>query len=267
MGPLPQSDFPPPAYYLEPYNYELLLPISFAPSKARKSDEEARPTQERNVSAKRLKSQREPWKMASLFSEKSKYLGYEKANDLEASDASSSQADSTESSSTTGSIEKKSRIDARVISDAIIGLSDGMTVPFALTAGLSAIGDTRIVIYGGFAELCAGAISMGLGGYLGAKSEALVTLIPTLGGMNCILVWVRNEADRKQSLVQSNPGRNTPGGNPFSLHRRKQNPRHLLHLQCSRPFGVRTYHSSHLPIGVFHKAVSTRHTYIIPTAV
>ncbi|GAB7348658.1 hypothetical protein MBLNU459_g7025t1 [Dothideomycetes sp. NU459] len=62
-------------------------------------------------------------------------------------------------------------IDARVVSDAIIGLSDGLTVPFALTAGLSALGDTRVVIYGGTAELIAGAISMGLGGYLGAKSE------------------------------------------------------------------------------------------------
>merc|ERR1711939_1151641 len=63
------------------------------------------------------------------------------------------------------------RIDARVISDATIGLSDGLTVPFALTAGLSALGNTKVVIYGGFAELIAGAISMGLGGYLGAKSE------------------------------------------------------------------------------------------------
>ncbi|OJJ61038.1 hypothetical protein ASPSYDRAFT_42882 [Aspergillus sydowii CBS 593.65] len=62
-------------------------------------------------------------------------------------------------------------IDGRVISDAIIGLSDGMTVPFALTAGLSALGDTKVVVFGGFAELIAGAISMGLGGYLGAKSE------------------------------------------------------------------------------------------------
>lgn len=64
------------------------------------------------------------------------------------------------------------RINPRIISDATIGLSDGLTVPFALTAGLSALGDTKVVIYGGFAELIAGGISMGLGGYLGAKSEA-----------------------------------------------------------------------------------------------
>ncbi|KAG2412357.1 hypothetical protein HFD88_009914 [Aspergillus terreus] len=62
-------------------------------------------------------------------------------------------------------------VDGRFISDAIIGLSDGMTVPFALTAGLSALGDTKVVVFGGLAELIAGAISMGLGGYLGAKSE------------------------------------------------------------------------------------------------
>lgn len=67
--------------------------------------------------------------------------------------------------------KKGFRIDARVISDAIIGLSDGLTVPFALTAGLSALGSKNVVIYGGLAELTAGAISMGLGGYLGARSE------------------------------------------------------------------------------------------------
>lgn len=62
-------------------------------------------------------------------------------------------------------------IDPRMISDLIIGLSDGLTVPFALTAGLSSLGDSKVVITGGFAELISGAISMGLGGYLGAKSE------------------------------------------------------------------------------------------------
>jgi hypothetical protein len=63
------------------------------------------------------------------------------------------------------------QVTARILSDATIGLSDGLTVPFALTAGLSALGDTKVVIFGGLAELIAGAISMGLGGYLGAKAE------------------------------------------------------------------------------------------------
>ena len=62
--------------------------------------------------------------------------------------------------------------DPRVMSDIIIGLSDGLTVPFALTAGLSSLGDSKLVITGGMAELVSGAISMGLGGYLAAKSES-----------------------------------------------------------------------------------------------
>ena len=82
------------------------------------------------------------------------------------------ESQSTDSKAEKINSKKGFRVDARVISDATIGLSDGLTVPFALTAGLSALGNTKVVIYGGFAELIAGAISMGLGGYLGAKSEA-----------------------------------------------------------------------------------------------
>ena len=64
------------------------------------------------------------------------------------------------------------RPDPRIISDATLGLSDGLTVPFALTAGLAALGDTKLVVFAGLAELMAGAISMGVGGYLGASGEA-----------------------------------------------------------------------------------------------
>jgi len=67
--------------------------------------------------------------------------------------------------------DASSIFDARFFGDVTIGLSDGLTVPFALTAGLSALGNSDVIIYGGFAELVAGAISMGLGGYLSAKSE------------------------------------------------------------------------------------------------
>ena len=67
---------------------------------------------------------------------------------------------------------KKLRFNERIISDATLGLSDGMTVPFALTAGLSSFGDARLVYLGGLAELFAGAVSMGLGGYMAAKGEA-----------------------------------------------------------------------------------------------
>jgi vacuolar iron transporter family protein len=65
-------------------------------------------------------------------------------------------------------------VSPRVIADATIGLSDGLTVPFALSAGLSGLGKTNVVIIGGLAELMAGAISMGVGGYLAAKGEVYV---------------------------------------------------------------------------------------------
>lgn len=57
------------------------------------------------------------------------------------------------------------------VRDVIIGLSDGLMVPFALTAGLSSLGSSKLVYQGGFAELISGAISMGIGGYLAAKAE------------------------------------------------------------------------------------------------
>ena len=56
--------------------------------------------------------------------------------------------------------------------DIVIGMSDGLTVPFALAAGLSgAVSDSRIIIIAGIAEICAGSIAMGLGGYLSGKTE------------------------------------------------------------------------------------------------
>ncbi|KAG5978993.1 hypothetical protein E4U55_005674 [Claviceps digitariae] len=59
----------------------------------------------------------------------------------------------------------------RFLSNFTLGFSDGLTVPFALTTGLSSLGHTDTVIYAGLAELCAGSISMGIGGYLSARGE------------------------------------------------------------------------------------------------
>lgn len=87
---------------------------------------------------------------------------------------------------------KRFKIDRRTISDAILGLSDGLTVPFALSAGLSSLGTTRIVILGGLAELVAGAISMGLGGFLGARSE-----------LESYNVTLRNT----KTLIENNPSK------------------------------------------------------------
>ncbi|KAI5295642.1 hypothetical protein KEM52_000722 [Ascosphaera acerosa] len=84
---------------------------------------------------------------------------------------SDSSEDNTYVGDDDGHAERESKINPRIISDAILGLSDGLTVPFALSAGLSAFGSAKVVVLGSLAELVAGAISMGLGGYVGAKSE------------------------------------------------------------------------------------------------
>lgn len=59
------------------------------------------------------------------------------------------------------------------VRDIVIGMSDGLTVPFALAAGLSGVIDnTTIIVTAGLAEIAAGSIAMGLGGYLAARSDA-----------------------------------------------------------------------------------------------
>jgi len=58
------------------------------------------------------------------------------------------------------------------IKDIVIGMADGLTVPFALAAGLSgAVESTSIIVIAGIAEIAAGSIAMGLGGYLAGKTE------------------------------------------------------------------------------------------------
>src|SRR6266496_1264695 len=61
---------------------------------------------------------------------------------------------------------------AEWLRDIVIGMSDGLTVPFALAAGLSgAVSSTGIIVIAGIAEIAAGSIAMGLGGYLAGKTE------------------------------------------------------------------------------------------------
>ena len=60
-----------------------------------------------------------------------------------------------------------------VVRDIVIGMSDGLTVPFALAAGLSgAVSSSHVVVIAGLAEIAAGSIAMGLGGFLAARSDA-----------------------------------------------------------------------------------------------
>jgi VIT1/CCC1 family predicted Fe2+/Mn2+ transporter len=62
---------------------------------------------------------------------------------------------------------------SETVRDIVIGMSDGLAVPFALAAGLSgAVEATGIIITAGLAEIAAGSIAMGLGGYLAAKTDA-----------------------------------------------------------------------------------------------
>ncbi|MBN9297277.1 MAG: VIT1/CCC1 transporter family protein [Filimonas sp.] len=60
-----------------------------------------------------------------------------------------------------------------LLKDIVIGMSDGLTVPFALAAGLSgAVSNTSVIVLAGIAEIAAGSIAMGLGGYLAGKTDA-----------------------------------------------------------------------------------------------
>lgn len=68
--------------------------------------------------------------------------------------------------------EEKHLKSSDLLTDIVIGMSDGLTVPFALAAGLSgAVSSTGIIVIAGIAEICAGSIAMGLGGYLAGKTE------------------------------------------------------------------------------------------------
>ncbi len=62
---------------------------------------------------------------------------------------------------------------SQLLRDVVIGMSDGLTVPFALAAGLSgAVAASRVVVTAGLAEVAAGSIAMGLGGFLAARGDA-----------------------------------------------------------------------------------------------
>ncbi len=62
---------------------------------------------------------------------------------------------------------------SETVRDVVIGMSDGLTVPFALAAGLAgAVSNHWLIVVGGVAEIAAGSIAMGMGGYLAARSDA-----------------------------------------------------------------------------------------------
>ena len=90
-------------------------------------------------------------------------------------------ADAPVSSAATVNLDRGQPLDHReqhfessqAVRDTVIGLADGLTVPFALAAGLSgAVQSSHLVVLAGLAEIAAGSIAMGLGGYLAARGDA-----------------------------------------------------------------------------------------------
>src|SRR5881296_1228661 len=78
-----------------------------------------------------------------------------------------------------------------VVRDTVIGLADGLTVPFALAAGLTgAVDSPALVVTAGLAEIAAGSIAMGLGGYLAGKSD---------------VEHYANEREREQLEIEQKP--------------------------------------------------------------
>jgi vacuolar iron transporter family protein len=101
-----------------------------------------------------------------------------------------------------------------VVRDIVIGMSDGLTVPFALAAGLTgAIALTRIIVVAGLAEIAAGSIAMGLGGYLAARSDVEHYASEYARESREVIEMPEEEADEVSEVFQSyglSPDESTP---------------------------------------------------------
>lgn len=135
---------------------------------------------------------------------------------------------------------------SEIVRDVVIGMSDGLTVPFALAAGLSGIANsTKIVITGGLAEIAAGSIAMGLGGYLAARSDAEhyakeqeteqreVDTIPDIETEEVEQVLLTYGLEKEQSALVANALRQRPSAwidfmMRFELGLEKPNPKRAL---------------------------------------
>jgi VIT1/CCC1 family predicted Fe2+/Mn2+ transporter len=135
---------------------------------------------------------------------------------------------------------------SEIVRDVVIGMSDGLTVPFALAAGLSGIANsTKIVITGGLAEIAAGSIAMGLGGYLAARSDAEhyakeqeteqheVETIPDVEAEEVEQVLLTYGLEKEQSELVANALRQRPSAwidfmMRFELGLEKPNPKRAL---------------------------------------
>ena len=90
------------------------------------------------------------------------------------------------------------------VRDVVIGMSDGLTVPFALAAGLTgAISQSHFIVTAGFAEIAAGSIAMGLGGYLAARGDAQHYTSEQLREEREIVTMPEAEAQEIRDIFQS----------------------------------------------------------------
>ena len=93
---------------------------------------------------------------------------------------------------------------SETVRDIVIGMSDGLTVPFALAAGLTgAISQTHLIVTAGFAEIAAGSIAMGLGGYLAARGDAEHYAHEQAREENEIKVIPEDEAQEVREIFQT----------------------------------------------------------------
>lgn len=135
---------------------------------------------------------------------------------------------------------------SEIVRDVVIGMSDGLTVPFALAAGLSGVANsTSIVITAGLAEIAAGSIAMGLGGYLAARSDAEhyasereteqreVNTMPEKETEEVEMVFLAYGLEKEQSALVANSLRQRPEAwidfmMRFELGLEKPNPKRAL---------------------------------------
>jgi len=88
---------------------------------------------------------------------------------------------------------------SETVRDVVIGMSDGLTVPIALAAGLAGAVSTHVlIVIGGLAEMAAGSIAMGMGGFLAARSDAAARVVGG-GRAEATSAWSRRPIARSLS--------------------------------------------------------------------
>jgi VIT1/CCC1 family predicted Fe2+/Mn2+ transporter len=111
-----------------------------------------------------------------------------------------------------------------LVRDVVIGMADGLTVPFALAAGLSgAVSSTHLIVLAGMAEIAAGSIAMGLGGFLAARGDAEHYASERLREEREIVERTRDEEEEIYEIFEAYGVQRTESGSVLeALKRRPQ---------------------------------------------